>query len=220
MITVSNYTDKESSINWNDYPKAIRDSRSDVEGMLDLYGEDKTIDNMIDSFLANINSKKPAIATAPNVSATASNGKKVIKKPAKKKANKPNAKNAKSIKADKPSAKKVKKVVDHKIVDNFSEEFKLLRRFLNATKKETLSYQQVRLLYMAFNKAAVSRNVRKSSDKADEFELANEGITKMFDQSDNEEAKEHGIKLRIENTKLIEDLTAYVSGTKINYAIT
>jgi hypothetical protein len=208
MITVSNYTDKESSINWNDYPKAIRDSRSDVEDMLDLYGEDKTIDNMIDSFLANINSKKTAIATAHN-------GKKVVKK------NKPKTiQDKKPASKKKAATKKVKEVVDYKIVDNFSEEFKLLRRFLNATKKETLTYQQVRLLYMAFNKAAVSRNVRKSSDKADEFELANEGITKMFDQSDNEEAKKHGIKLKIEDTKLIEDLTAYVAGTKINYAIT
>jgi hypothetical protein len=213
MITVSNYNEKKSNINWNDLPTAVRDNRSDVEGMLDLYGEDKTIDNMIDTFLTKINTKKTAVATAHN-------SKKVIKKPEPKKAKKANALIDKPGKAKKANAKKVKKVVDYKIVANFSEEFKLLRRFLNATKKETLTFKQVRLLYMAFNKAAVSRNVRKSSDKSDEFELANSAIAKIFDQSDNDHAKEHGIQLKIEDTNLIEELTAYVSGTKINYAIT
>ena len=217
MITLSNYNEKKSSINWNDLPAAVRDNREDVEDMLDLHGEDKAIDKMIDTFLAKIN--KGAIKNKPEPIKKEPKAKGQKTPSVAKKSPKPATE---SIKAEKTPAKKIKKaVVDVKLVNNFSEEFKLLRRFLNATKKETLTYQQVRLLYMAFNKAAVSRNVRKSSDKGDEFELANEGITKIFEQSENsDQAKEHGIKLEIENTKLIEGLTTYVAGTKINYAVT
>jgi hypothetical protein len=135
---------------------------------------------------------------------------------------------AKKPAAKKPAAKKaatkkkaVKKAVNVKFVDAFSEEFKLLRRFLNATKKDVLTFSQIRLLYMAFNKAAVSRTVRKTSDKADEFTQANKGIEKIYGQVKlSDTAKNNGIKLNIENTKLIEDLEKYVSGTKVNYAVT
>ncbi len=120
----------------------------------------------------------------------------------------------------KAAKKTVKKAVDVKFVDSYSEEFKLLRRFLNATKKEGLTFRQVQLLYMAFQKAAVGRSVRKASDKADEFTLANAGITKIYSQSETDNAKKNGIELDIENTKLIKDLTEYVSSTKINYAVT
>ncbi len=324
MITLSNYNEKKSSINWNDLPAAVRDNREDVEDMLDLHGEDKAIDKMIDTFIAKINKgaikkdpepiKKEPMAKKQKAKGQAgksihlmdtskplvpkhkvwrkdgdlfvsrgfidaSKGQlpnsvfddehdvvyiRLLRLPNKGQINfvlwdvkipfingqvfqmrdndqgellselirkmgaqilditedeKPTAKNKPT---KKQPAKKIKKaVVDVKLVNNFSEEFKLLRRFLNATKKETLTYRQVRLLYMAFNKAAVSRNVRKSSDKGDEFEKANEGITKIFEQSQNsDQAKERGIKLEIENTKLIKELTAYVAGTKINYAVT
>ena len=313
MITVSNYDQKKSSVKWNDLPSAVRKNRDDVEGMLELYGEDEDIDKVIDTFLKQLNkspgkvpAKKQTVqakindSQVKNQSVTTKGKHKVWRSEnglyvdgdfvdasnhkLQDKAlqnvddgdfyingftdeegkqtggeinmdrvdvNVPGIPGVKyrltdnkegelisklimAMKAEgfeivhnktqpkkKAAPKKVKKVVDYKIVDNFSEEFKLLRRFLNLTKKELLSFQQIRLMYMAFNKAAVSRTIRKSSDKADEFELANNGITKMYDQAEKwDEPKDNEYELNIENKKLIKDLTAYVAGTKINYAIT
>ena len=74
---------------------------------------------------------------------------------------------------------------------------------------------------MAFNKAAVSRKVRKSSKQADEFAKANEKIEKVFEQVEfSGQAKENGIKFEIEDEKFIQDIEKYISSTKINYAVT
>ncbi len=364
MITIQNYNDKKSNINWKDLPEAVTKNRKAVEEMFDLYGEDEDIDKMINTFLGKVNEGyKQATATGKTKSAaktkptpkkklpvervqggwnypeknetiadvvkgsklfklyapkpqqaivlqsdehidtikklekdlaaipTKEQGGKImdqkiyahyfyggsdwyvmdrsrgdrepfgyailngdlqmaeagylplaefqtskkveldfffnqgqtLKSVLKKQYPSEFAEEVKKIAPKKaaPAKKSVKKAVNVTTVDSYSEEFKLLRRFLNATKKENLSFRQVHLLWMAFNKAAVSRKVRKSSDKADEFTEAQKGIEKIFGQVEfSERAKKNGVKLNIENEKLIKNLQKYISSTKINYAVT
>lgn len=117
--------------------------------------------------------------------------------------------------------KKINKKVDVTFVDAYSEEFKLLRRFRNVIKKEKLTFKQLRLLYMAFNKAVVSRKVRKQAENADEFTKANAGITKLFSQVKDENLDDEKLlQIDIENESLVNEINKFVDGTKVNYAVT
>ena len=206
MITINNYSEKEKSINWSDMPQAVSKNRNDVVGMFDLYGEDPDIDKTIDTWLSLLNQN------------TGTTMKKVSKKKPVKKAA-PKKKVAKKA-TEKPKKRKLNKKVDVTFVDAYSEEFKLLRRFRNTIKKETLTFRQLRLLYMAFNKAVVARKVRKQAENADEFTKANAGITKLFSQvKDKNLDDEKLLKIDIENESLVNEINKFVDNTKINYAV-
>lgn len=117
--------------------------------------------------------------------------------------------------------KTVKKAVDVKYVAGYSDEYKLLRRFLNAVKKDSVPFNSLRLLYMAFNKAAVSRVVRKTGDHADEFEQANQAITRLFgDVEDSKRAQNNGVEIEVENEKLVKELQDFVDSIKVDPSVT
>lgn len=115
-----------------------------------------------------------------------------------------------------PKKEKVKEVVNKKYVDNFTEEFKLIRRFWNIIEdvKITIEFRKAQLLYMAFNKAAVERKVRKESSAADIFTECNKKMKVLFEefmlptQSD--------VKVDFTDKALYEQIKDYVSNVTIN----
>ena len=66
MITVNNYNTEKSKINWNELPSNIRELRTDVEGIMEFYNDDKSIKETVDIFIKKLNaankpkSKPPA----------------------------------------------------------------------------------------------------------------------------------------------------------------
>lgn len=118
-----------------------------------------------------------------------------------------------------PAKAKVAKVIDKTIVDNLSPEFLLIRRFWNLIKKETISvpFRTVQLLYMAFNKAAVERKVRKTSESAELFTKCNKKIITLFEDFPNQDKKPFEIEFT--DKGLYNQIQTYVSDLAVNPAI-
>ena len=118
-----------------------------------------------------------------------------------------------------PAKTKVAKVIDKTIVDNLSPEFLLIRRFWNIIKSETVHvpFRTVQLLYMAFNKAAVERKVRKTSEAAELFTACNKKIIVLFEEIPNEDKKPYEIEFT--DKVLYNKIKDYVSDVAVNPAI-
>lgn len=118
-----------------------------------------------------------------------------------------------------PAKTKVAKVIDKTIVDNFSPEFLLIRRFWNIIKSETLKvpFRTVQLLYMAFNKAAVERKVRKASEAAELFTACNKKIVTLFEDIPNDDKKPYEIEFT--DKVLYNKIKEYVQDVAVNPAI-
>ena len=115
-------------------------------------------------------------------------------------------------------SKKIESKLSHEVVDNYGKEFLLLRRFFNlVSKKETASFRTIQLLFNAFQKAIISREVRKTSEVADLFTKVNKKVVKLYDHV---EPKEEDADIEFTDKELLEELETYVKGSKINYAIT
>lgn len=114
---------------------------------------------------------------------------------------------------------KIEKVIDKTIVDNLSPEFLLIRRFWNLIKKENISvpFRTVQLLYMAFNKAAVERKVRKTSEAAELFTKCNKKIIMLFEDIPNNDKKPYEIEFT--DKGLYKEIQEYVSDVAVNPAI-
>lgn len=114
---------------------------------------------------------------------------------------------------------KIEKVIDKTIVDNLSPEFLLIRRFWNLIKKENISvpFRTVQLLYMAFNKAAVERKVRKTSEAAELFTKCNKKIIMLFEDIPNNDKKPYEIEFT--DKGLYKEIQEYVSDVTVNPAI-
>ncbi len=118
----------------------------------------------------------------------------------------------------KPAAK-VKVVVNKTIVDNLTAEFLLIRRFWNLIKKEDakVPFRTVQLVYMAFNKAAVERKVRKTSEAAELFTKCNKKIIALFEGFPNEDKKPFEIEFT--DKGLYGQIQEYVTDVAVNPAI-
>jgi len=197
MITVGNYNDQKAQINWNQLPNNISELRTDVEGIMEFYNDDKSIKETVDIFIKKIN--------AANKSKPSPSPEK--KQPA---AKKPTPK--------KEASKKVQTTDTFEMVDNFSKEFMLIRRFYNlVSKKQTASFRSIQLLYMAFEKAIVGRNVRKKSENAALFTKVNAKLVKLYKSV---KEGEFNAKITFTDSKLLLEMEKFVKGKKVNAAIT
>ena len=134
-------------------------------------------------------------------------------------ATQPQIDSLKTTKAKATPKTKVAKVIDKTIVDNFSPEFLLIRRFWNIIKTETVHvpFRTVQLLYMAFNKAAVERKVRKVSEAAELFTACNKKIITLFEDIPNESKKPYEIEFT--DKKLYNQIKEYVTDVAVNPAV-
>jgi hypothetical protein len=77
---------------------------------------------------------------------------------------------------------KVKSVVNKKDVDFHTTDYVLIRRFYTTIKKLKVEFRPLQLLFQAFQKAAMERKVRATSETADLFTKVNKKITSYFEQ--------------------------------------
>lgn len=117
----------------------------------------------------------------------------------------------------KSQKKTVKKVMNVKMVDHFSTEYRLIRRFYNLIKsKKAVSFRRIQLMYMAFQKAALDRSVRKTNKVSDLYIQSNEKIVSLFDIVNPTKSD---AKIDFTDKKLFEEIENYVTKQKVNYAI-
>ena len=116
-----------------------------------------------------------------------------------------------------PKKTKVAKVINEKnLVDNNSIEYLLIRRFYNMIKKGenvVIPFNTVRLLYVAFNKAAVERKVRKTSENANLFNKCNEKLTVLFEEFANPNKAD--VKIEFTDKKLFAEIEEFSTNKKV-----
>ncbi|WP_264550443.1 hypothetical protein [Flavobacterium sp. N2820] len=116
-----------------------------------------------------------------------------------------------------PKKTKVAKVINEKnLVDNNSIEYLLIRRFYAMIKKGenvVIPFNTVRLLYVAFNKAAVERKVRKTSENANLFNKCNEKLTILFEEFAN--PKKADVKIEFTDKKLFAEIEEFSTNKKV-----
>lgn len=115
---------------------------------------------------------------------------------------------------------KIATVVTKNYLDNYSTEFMLIRRFWNVIKSEdvVLEFRKAQLLYSAFNKAAVERKVRKTSEAADLFNKANDKMMFLFEKF--MKPNQADVKVSFSDKELYDKIEAYVSNVAIHPMIT
>jgi len=198
MITVNNYNTEKSKINWNELPSNIRELRTDVEGIMEFYNDDESIKETVDIFIKKLNAANKPKSKPPAP---------------KKKEPRPKKPTPK-----KSAPKKQQTTSAFEMVDNFSKEFMLIRRFYNlVSKKQTASFRSIQLLYMAFEKAIVGRNVRKKSENAALFTKVNAKLVKLYKSV---KEGEFNAKITFTDSKLLLEMEKFVKGKKVNAAIT
>jgi hypothetical protein len=111
---------------------------------------------------------------------------------------------------------KIQPVVEKRFVDNFSTEFQLIKRFWNAIKdkKVVFEFRKAQLLYAAFNKAAIERKVRKTSDAAEIFNACNEKMRIIFEEFML--PTQEDLKIDFTDRNLYDKIEAYVDNVSIN----
>jgi len=124
------------------------------------------------------------------------------------------------VEAKKPApAKKktIKPVIEKEAVNFYNDEFRLLRRFYNlVTKKENPSFRSVQLLYMAFEKTAVARKVRKTSTDATLYNTCNTKLVKIYNAI---APGKNDAKIIIEDKVLLKELEKLVKGKQVDASI-
>lgn len=116
------------------------------------------------------------------------------------------------------SKKAISKKVDANTVDHFDKEYMLLRRFYNKVKSgKILSNRELRLLYMAFQKSVVGRDVKKTTPNSLLFKEVNKKVVKLFNITKKES---RDVVPSFSDNTFVPRLKTYVDSTKINYAVT
>ncbi len=122
---------------------------------------------------------------------------------------------------NKTTKKTHKKTVSHKVdkqnVDHFSNEYMLLRRFYNLINtKKPINFRKLQLLFMAFEKAAVEKKVRKTSKVAGLYNKANAKLVKMYEIA---KPNQEDIKVNITDKAFYNRLEKFVTGYQTDPAV-
>ena len=142
------------------------------------------------------------------------------KKKSNKKAGSAKSSNKSTKQSTKPKAnkqptakKKVNKAVNKTAINHYSESFKLLRRLKNFLKKDQVSFNQIRLLYSAYAKAAIEKKLDRDDPYYTLYKTANSAVTKMYQKADENKEKYEKVGFNVVDTqsdifKKIEELVA------------
>jgi len=137
--------------------------------------------------------------------------------------NKIKEKSSTKTKAPKSKVKKVmveKVITEKQLVDNNPLEVLLIRRLYNILKKgenAIIPFNTIKFLYAAFNKAAVERKVRKTSDNADLYNRCNEKVTILFEEFANPSKMD--VKIEFSDKKLFKEIEDFATNRKINPSV-
>jgi len=172
-ITRANISREYPKINQSILPKTLKkDEFSFLQENLDLYGEDETIDEFIDTFISNLNE----IVEATTVVVHAPKKRKTTKKQVGSKT-KPTPKTRKKRT---PKTKQSKPFV--KEVGDVDLQLKLIKSFTLLANKEKTK-KQILNLYKRFEKAAVELKVRKTSAHAKNIMYAAEKLKSTYNET-------------------------------------
>lgn len=127
-----------------------------------------------------------------------------------------NKKEARAKASAKRERNKIKTSLDAENVNYYNAEFRLLRRFYNLVKKEKATARSIQLLYMAFQKHAVARKIRKTSDLANLYEICNKKLVKIFGVITPDTAN---VEIEFTDKDVLEQLAKLVANKKVDYAI-
>lgn len=118
----------------------------------------------------------------------------------------------------KKSTNKIQTKVKLKTIDNYSAEYRLIRRFYNLIRlHKTTSFRKIKLVYMAFQKAALDRSIRKTSKTADLFTKVNKKVVALFDAVNPSKSDAN---IDFTDKELYNEMEVFVNEQKVNYAIT
>ena len=184
-LTAKNYLKQSEKIDFSTLPKAVRDSHNDVVQFLDLYDEDNDLKSDIDFHIKTVNSLLSKKGNSDKKSTTrrkketstqrrAKVSKSRTKRPSttKKRVTPNKAKTTATTKKTsrtKTSASKPKPTV--KKVEHFTEDVRLLKRFVNLVDKKK-TRKQLLAVYRDFEKRITERKVTKESKLSDLVSLA------------------------------------------------
>lgn len=134
-------------------------------------------------------------------------------------------KKAAPIKKAKAPIKKIAKKVDITLVDAYSKEFRLIRRFFNLIKKPApATFRQMQLLYMDYQKSIVSKEVsKKNVENSDLFIEVNKKVVKLYDtiiENENLSSNNVSANVTLKDSSLFKKMEVLVGGTQVNYAVT
>ncbi|MCF6185850.1 MAG: hypothetical protein L3J56_14735, partial [Bacteroidales bacterium] len=168
MITVKNINTEYPKISQVKLPPALKKSEFDfVKENLDLYNEDDTIKEYIDTFVAKLNE---VTARTKSKSAKKINNKSSVKK----------AKAKTKTALRKKTSRKPK--TNTKSVGNVDLQVTLIKSFVNMHNKPKTK-KQVLNLYKRIEKAATELKIRKTSKYADEIKFAAKTLQKAYNNT-------------------------------------
>ena len=118
-------------------------------------------------------------------------------------------------------ANKVKNAVDKQSINNYSQSFKLLRRFRNFLRKDVVSFQQIRLLYMAFSKAAIEKKLDPESQYFNLYKQANDAVVKMYQKADEnkEKYKDSGFQIVDTESNIFQKIDKLIKSKQIDIGV-
>lgn len=118
-------------------------------------------------------------------------------------------------------AQKIKNKVDKQSIDHYLESFKLLRRFRNFLRKDVVSFQQIRLLYMAFSKAAIEKKLDADSKYYDLYKQTNDAVVKMYRKADQkkEEYKDSGFNIVNTKSDIYQKIDELIKSKQIDIGV-
>lgn len=198
-ITIDNLVEQYPKINVS-LPKELnKDEFQFIKENLDLYDEDETIKELIDTFILKLNevvakdTKKPV-------------GKKKEVKQEKKEKVKPQPK---------PVSKKEKEIKPVVPVEHFTLEERFIKRYLLLDGK-TKTKGQVLNFIKSLQRAITEKQIRKTSKYADIIERMQKSLIKLFNGTPD---SVEGIKITLEQ-KTIDELKKIVGDKRVRLSVT
>jgi len=216
MITIQNYFEKKTLIDWTKIDDTTKKSLEDTELLIQTAIdvpeslEVEEIKTEIAIFLSKVNKhlkKGTATSTSQNNGAA-----KKVKRVTRSKGQ-PKKKTTKKV-----VTKPLEKIIDIKMVDHYSIEYRLIRRFYNLIRlNTTTTFRKIKLVYAAFQKASLDRSIRKTNAAADLFTKVNEKVVALFDAVSPTKSD---ATIDFTDKKLFAEMETFVKGQKVNYAVT
>jgi KaiC/GvpD/RAD55 family RecA-like ATPase len=119
------------------------------------------------------------------------------------------------------SKKKVNKAVNKTAINHYSESFKLLRRLRNFLRKDVVSFQQIRLLYMAYSKAAIEKKLDQNDPYYDLYKKANDVVVKMYKAADEKKDsyKDTGFNVVDTESNIYKKIDDLINSKKIDIGV-
>ena len=189
MLTVKNINTEYPKISQAKLPTVLKKSEFDfVKENLDLYNDDNTIKEYIDTFVAKLN--EVASKSKPKAEKKTSK-KSSVKKPAKKKAAPKKKASSKRKTSSKPKT-------NTKSVGNVDLQVTLIKSFVNMHNKAKTKKQVVNL-YKRIEKAATELKIRKTSKHAGEIKYAAQTLQKAYNETKGN--SETIVKIKIPESK-------------------